>query len=591
MAERQWRSGGNPGKFVERPLKQVTEGDGMHEDNQSDHGDDEPRDRGAERVGEGGGEGGGANGSGSERARDPVPEKRFRTEAPDDPLAAVARDRNRLDIRVAEMCAPDPGADVEHHLAGVGARLGLGKGQSLKYCDIGTMLSRMPVFKAEAETRGHVPFFHLWVIARDTAAVADEYIPAVEQALLALFDPAKDRQALPGVVRVGNVLRKLIGELEPEVTPPDDDEPVSDRTRGELVDIHNSGTNGLGELHVMLATDRMAEFEARLTAIRDHERAKGEKCTWADAFMHMVHGTGDAKVVINVYRSADGGPAWLDGAGWLDGVATEEWCARASHIRWSGDSSVAGYAPTEAQKARVRGRDGTCRFPGCEVPAHKCDIDHIQPYDHADSAGGGPTDTGNLHCLCRTHHNLKTSRLWDVTTHADCSETWTSRDGETTATTVPTGPMAGFGRQTFDQRATRTAETLREYNRKRMARDAEAAEVAADVDELRRRERQAAEEAEHAAVHAEYERAVAAYEEERRDHAEYMAAWNAAEDDGWGGAAAGSDEPRDWSARGSASRSELLRPKSVHRRKRINRSAEQAPRPPQAPPPIPGIPF
>ncbi len=27
---------------------------------------------------------------------------------------------------------------------------------------------------------------------------------------------------------------------------------------------------------------------------------------------------------------------------------------------------------------------------------------------------GGPTDTENLHCLCRRHHNLKTHGGWDI---------------------------------------------------------------------------------------------------------------------------------------------------------------------------------
>ena len=51
-----------------------------------------------------------------------------------------------------------------------------------------------------------------------------------------------------------------------------------------------------------------------------------------------------------------------------------------------------------------------CTFPGCPVPAHRCDIDHRVPYDQADP-DAGPTCSCNLHPLCRTHHRLKTAGL------------------------------------------------------------------------------------------------------------------------------------------------------------------------------------
>ena len=40
---------------------------------------------------------------------------------------------------------------------------------------------------------------------------------------------------------------------------------------------------------------------------------------------------------------------------------------------------------------RIRLRDGTCRHPGCSVPADACDIDHVRPFNHTDPTAGGPT--------------------------------------------------------------------------------------------------------------------------------------------------------------------------------------------------------
>jgi hypothetical protein len=45
------------------------------------------------------------------------------------------------------------------------------------------------------------------------------------------------------------------------------------------------------------------------------------------------------------------------------------------------------------------GRDGSCRFPGCGVPARRTQAHHIQHW-----AQGGGTDLGNLVSLCWFHH-------------------------------------------------------------------------------------------------------------------------------------------------------------------------------------------
>lgn len=60
------------------------------------------------------------------------------------------------------------------------------------------------------------------------------------------------------------------------------------------------------------------------------------------------------------------------------------------------------YRPSAALARFVRCRDLTCRFPGCDVPAEVCDIDHAIAYP------AGLTHPSNLRCLCRKHHLLRT---------------------------------------------------------------------------------------------------------------------------------------------------------------------------------------
>ena len=86
------------------------------------------------------------------------------------------------------------------------------------------------------------------------------------------------------------------------------------------------------------------------------------------------------------------------------------------------------YRPSPALAALIRGRDQTCRFPGCRQPAHRCDLDHTIPYPT------GRTIPDNLAALCRHHHRLKHNADWTVDQHPDGQLTWTSPTGRTYTT-------------------------------------------------------------------------------------------------------------------------------------------------------------
>jgi len=78
-------------------------------------------------------------------------------------------------------------------------------------------------------------------------------------------------------------------------------------------------------------------------------------------------------------------------------------------------------------------RDRTCVFPWCTRPAHRCDVDHVIPFDPDAAADGrpqpGPTQTDNLACLCRFHHRLKTHSAWRYRMVAPGAFEWTSPHG------------------------------------------------------------------------------------------------------------------------------------------------------------------
>ncbi|MFI5506341.1 DUF222 domain-containing protein [Mycobacterium sp. NPDC051804] len=86
------------------------------------------------------------------------------------------------------------------------------------------------------------------------------------------------------------------------------------------------------------------------------------------------------------------------------------------------------YIPSTVLATFVRCRDMTCRFPGCDEPAHRCDIDHTIAYPT------GPTQASNLKVLCRKHHLLKTFWGWQDEQLPDGTVIWTCPQGQTYTT-------------------------------------------------------------------------------------------------------------------------------------------------------------
>jgi len=121
------------------------------------------------------------------------------------------------------------------------------------------------------------------------------------------------------------------------------------------------------------------------------------------------------------------------------------------------------YTPSRSLADFVRCRDMTCRFPGCDHPATRSDIDHTLPYD-----AGGATHASNLKTLCRLHHLLKTFWGWQDRQLADGTVIWKAPTGQVYVTTPgsallfpalcrPTAPIVGSASVPADRRGDRTA--------------------------------------------------------------------------------------------------------------------------------------
>ena len=103
-----------------------------------------------------------------------------------------------------------------------------------------------------------------------------------------------------------------------------------------------------------------------------------------------------------------------------------------------------GYQRTAAIDRHLRARDRHCRFPGCRLPAIRCEVDHT-----IDHALGGKTDVCNLAHLCQRHHSMKQFAGWKVRQLEGGILEWTSPVG-TTYTDYPPTPGVHFTPDRYD---------------------------------------------------------------------------------------------------------------------------------------------
>jgi hypothetical protein len=148
--------------------------------------------------------------------------------------------------------------------------------------------------------------------------------------------------------------------------------------------------------------------------------------------------TGPPRIPLNVtvsletLRGLSQDPGELEGWGLLDADTARELAADGELRRWliepgTGrllDVGAGTYRPNAALDRFVRARDRTCRFPNCNRPAVRCDLDHTVAYRE-----GGRTTTCNLTPLCRRHHRLKHETDWDYERTPKDAAAWTGPSG------------------------------------------------------------------------------------------------------------------------------------------------------------------
>jgi hypothetical protein len=377
------------------------------------------------------------------------------------PLAAdaspAARTRvaaNCAELAVAASVAPAGGDEVGRTISRLATELGVSRGKALTYCDIGSMLTRLPA-TADALACGAFGLDLVRILADVTATVGDDHLVAVDADLANALTPTRGRQVVPGPRILRRTVTGIVGAHDPSALPPD---PDTDERLPEDPALQLDFTVDTRDAHATTFHVTMTPDEATGTLRIIDAVAAAHHTSRSKAFAELVHGSaGDVSVTLNCYRNLDSGTMHFENT-WLSAVATDRWMARVTHLAVPGHSATDGRFVTDNQRALRIGVDGTCRGPACQRDAAVCDTDHIHRVDEDSDSPAPTTTTWATQQLCRACHNAKTRGLFDYTAFPDGSTHVTSLGDGHRVVTRPTGPLADAD-LTFDSRLQRRTAT------------------------------------------------------------------------------------------------------------------------------------
>jgi hypothetical protein len=373
-------------------------------------------------------------------------------------LAVVAEFFTR---RSAEHVEGGTWTSSAHELAEseVSAVLTMGRAAAGKLIGLGFALKTRLHRTRAAMSRGELDFYRVSLIESATSNVGDELIDEVERLLLeqVLAPPVDGGTGLTGR-RLTAAIDRIVARVDPEG--------MRERRRRALADRFvgvSAAEDGMARILGSIPAEQARAFDGRLRELamsvcrRDSRTYEQRR---ADALGALVSGStvlvcdcdrGDCPqdrsglvimrrplvhVVVHDSTLSPGSnePAHLDGFGVISAEHARDIVkdadVREVRVPESPDpASATVYRPGAALDAWLRVIAGSCQWPHCDVPAWNCDLDHNDPFNHADPAKGGKTLASNLSAFCRNHHRLKHSGKWLLAPNPDRSITLTSQTG------------------------------------------------------------------------------------------------------------------------------------------------------------------
>jgi hypothetical protein len=340
--------------------------------------------------------------------------------------------------------------------AEIGSVLRIPEGSAGKLVEQSKLLVNFFPSTVEALQLGRISRRHAIAMAQECCGVPEAEIPDFEEQLLEIARTTT-------VAKLGNRARRLRERLHPESLSIRREKKV--REREVLVE---PDRDGMAWLSAYLPAEQAYGIAHRIDvtsrALQCPEEQRTLSQLRADVFVDLLTHTcaSDPTTAIaggtSPSRSSDAGPSSSGvtppgssspgplSAGYR-GVAARVFVSVPVLTLLGGDESAEldGYGPIDADTARqlaghapsftrllthpetgavlsvgrtrykppkdlqdwVRVRDKTCRHPGCNRAAVRCEIDHTTPWSQ-----GGETSAGNLAAFCKRHHMFKTMGFW-----------------------------------------------------------------------------------------------------------------------------------------------------------------------------------
>ncbi|MGE2719885.1 HNH endonuclease signature motif containing protein [Mycolicibacterium celeriflavum] len=284
-----------------------------------------------------------------------------------------------------------------------------------------TLHERLPRV-AEIFRRGWIDYRVVSTIMSRTENVEDDIMPALDEALAA---KAEKWMKLSGPKLIDRV-DMFVGRFDPETVR------VPRSAEDNRHVIVEPGCPGMAWVGANLRAADGAALDNRLDALaatvcdndpRTKDQRRADACgplSRMEATMPCECGLDDCPAaakraatttaiihVLAEQATLDGTsnkPGYLKGFGVMPAESVREAAknAQLKPLITPDTNADNGYRPSVALREFLQWRDLTCRWPGCDKPVQRCDVDHTVPWPQ------GPTHPSNTKHYCRTHHLIKT---------------------------------------------------------------------------------------------------------------------------------------------------------------------------------------
>ncbi|MGP6174196.1 HNH endonuclease signature motif containing protein [Corynebacterium sp. A21] len=352
----------------------------------------------------------------------------FAVNSPTDPLAHLGHQARKADYLTWRTALPTEAEYSSRDFTEYAATITRSTGVHADFIALNlyalSTLDQLPRLRVQVERHFHVDMHRLRGIDRQLTGIHPELLndpefwDCIDDRLTDLLTATTAHQLMPSPRTIAQAIKVVIKALTPAPEPEEEAEEEADADQDTEVEECSPSVEEhpfTSRLHTTPQPDGSVLLEVRLDqvtatkieeAVRTH--AASQAISFYLAFIEIFLMNISVAINLNLYKAKDlpDSPGFLQPYGPLDREDTEALAAAAKQIR---DADAAGakransYQPTKEIRAAVEGRDGVCRWPGCNRPASRCQLDHRINYED-----GGPTGADNLLSLCQTHHNRKT---------------------------------------------------------------------------------------------------------------------------------------------------------------------------------------